>query len=773
MGERESLGEKKNISNIKAETYDKEEKETGSKENIGTKAIAGGAIGKEAAEQESIKKEAAGRQATPDLLEQLRMTLAHEVRTPLNVILGSTDLLMLSETLTEADKDLVQNISAAARTLKSTVTNLLDYTDGRQGNLTLLDQEFIIEEIIDEIRSIIQMEADEKQLIFEISLSKELPKKLYGDMKKISWVLRQLLSSAVEHTKEGFVYLRIEKGREDDKRLYFEVMDSGSRVYEESQGELIRSLERCESGEEAWRTDGLGLRLTICRQFVFMMGGKLSYDIQYEKGNRFSFELPVKVLDPAPFVELVEPELFKVLLCTDSRVRMETTKNTLYDLNIESLVEYRKGMRLAEEYFTHILIDSQSVLAPELLKVELPYPCVRILAIASEQLNRYQIKKSDRIFYKPITTFMLAKMFNHWEKTSGDRAGCGMREDVIFWTMGIRVLVVDDNEVNLMVVSNMLRQFGIEVDEANSATKAIRKYCNNVYDLVFMDYLMPDLNGIEATMELKKINRPHNAVIIALSANITPEISLRFLKAGASDILAKPLEISQLSKILKRWIEKEAIFTSEDGNANNEEFQRENMQFMLGSVDGLCWEEALQYMNSSISSYMNVLKVSVGNIREQLAGILTKESGMEKRKMCFHSLKGIFSNIGAKKLAEDAKQLEEAPFWNQEENLRVQVFTFCSQAENFVEELEQAVHLYYDIQASTANEQMLTSQEFKELLGKLRQNLVMYEMNDVEYYLDRLFLAEDQEIREKIRQVEQYVMDFNYDRAIEIIDSIT
>lgn len=685
--------------------------------------------------------------------ERLLMSISHELRTPLNAIAGSLDMLCLSKNLGENERSHVGNIKEAYRTLARRV---------------------------DEIRNAVYIRTYEKGIGFLIDVSPAIPLRLYGDVSKISSVLLHLLLNRTEQTTEGYVRLAIQPVyRGGSLFLKYEVSDTGERMSQEEIKEVLETENRNIVSEKNndRSTMGLAIGFTIGKEYVRAMGGEIQVESTYDGGNRFWFELETKAMTEQKSVEVADIEEKSIIFCAGVEWKNKHIKAMLRELGICKSEPYTGKESLMESVWSHIIIDSSFAGASEILKLKLPYPCKKILILEASRMVIDGLQEADIILYEPFHIFMLAGVLNQEEDRKKKQAA---EKNLIFKTKGVKALVVDDNEVNLMVCSNILKQFGIETEEADSGIMAVQKYYANDYDFIMMDYLMPGIDGVEAIRRIRSMpKRSVEPVIIALSANITKEIRRQFEDAGAQEVMAKPLELEELNQMLRRWLRKEQITENEEEKKELAEMLSEEALYsVLRDVKGLNIEAGLNHILNSVEGYIKILRACSGNVTEQIEHIKAGCNlvAATDLKIGFHSLKGIFANIGAENLAEKSKELELEAGKNNEEFIASHVEEYVKQVEEFVKELCTALSLYKDIlDATTEDEEAyepMSVERYSGLLEKAKEAVRQYDFTDITQILEELRKGSRGENRENLNKALEEIGEFRYDAVMEILERI-
>ena len=333
----------------------------------------------------------------------------------------------------------------------------------------------------------------------------------------------------------------------------------------------------------------------------------------------------------------------------------------------------------------------------------------------------------------------------------------------------MKVLVVDDNEVNAMVVSSMLELYDMKVTEVYSGKDAIDKAKNDDYDIIFMDYLMPEMNGIEATEEIRKLAKVKRPLIVVLSADSTQELKKKFEKSGVDDVIAKPLEAEKLNDILTKWGKIEQI--SQHENATKEEI---DVVSLFSHVVGLDVEKGLSHTANSADNYIKVIEVAIQNIEEQRRQLqLYRLSQVQpsSMKLSFHSLKGIFLNLGAHHLSEQSQNLELACVNRDLELLGERLEQYLSLLDDMIDGLKKGMSKYdHNYSFGEEKYEPLPQEEYDYIFQVVVEGLKRYEYNELREGLKKLINASQGEQRERWMEVAKLVQVFKYEEALKLID---
>lgn len=483
--------------------------------------------------------------------------MSHEIRTPMHAISGMADMLLLSDQLGIAERTQAENIKLASQNLLSLIGDILDISKIRVGKLELYEERYDFPSLLADVTSVIYMRAQERGLLFLPDIDPDIPKEMQGDSMRIRQVLLNLLGNAVKFTEEGSVRLIVRRlYREGDLALRFEVSDTGCGIAKEDMKHLYGIFEQLST---TWthNREGTGLGLAISRSLVELMGGELQVESTLGRGTTFSFEIEQKILQDTPVAQVEDARLKQLLVCTDDALFAEAAIQMAARLKVKAA----RGAPQDAAAYTHMLVDLSGESAYAWVRTPTPPTCRRTLLMTPATSLTAYIRPSDCVIFHPLHAIALASALSDHGTRHQAQTQRAMQAG-IFKTQGVRVLVVDDNGVAQMVVANLLSRYGIATDCVQSGRAAISALENAAYDIVFLDHVMPGMDGVDTARAIRQMGgRFKQQVVIMLSANVMPESRRAFLEAGVNDTLAKPIELHSLSRLLHQYLppEKQVI----------------------------------------------------------------------------------------------------------------------------------------------------------------------------------------------------------------------
>lgn len=582
--------------------------------------------------------------------------MSHEIRTPLNAVLG-LDEIIIRESQEKHIRDYARDIQGAGRSLLSLINDILDFSKIESGRLELVEEEYEPMSLLNDLSIIFLNRIGKKPVELLYDIDKELPMKLYGDSLRLRQIIINIVNNAVKFTEEGYVKLtlRVEDEDEEDMRLVFSVKDTGQGIREEDIGRLFDSFQQVDTKKNHYK-EGTGLGLAISKQLVELMGGGIQVESEYGKGSEFIFTVYQKRRSEKKAAVLKEREELPVV---GGKLKDFYVKDALIKLTADyglSYLDYDEAKAQGKQ--VDFLFTDQGDLVGELeeeLKIGQTSPCL----IQNPMLGNSWNTKTAMI-NKPLYSLNFCQAINHEISESEERG-----EDALnFVAEDARILIVDDNEMNLKVAKGLLEPLKMHIDTAENGRKALEMICSNTYDLVFMDHMMPVMDGIEATEKLRKMEGDYyqKLPVIALTANAIVDARDGFLKAGMNDFVAKPIKMKEICKKLRKWLPKELITERE------ETVQSQVLEGDLPQIEGLDVREGIlnsgtkELFMNLLGDFYKLIELKAVKIEKCLADGMLRDYTIE-----VHALKNTSRMIGAVELSEEFYHLEQL---GNEENQR-------------------------------------------------------------------------------------------------------
>jgi PAS domain S-box-containing protein len=529
--------------------------------------------------QEDLAEARDGALAASRLKSEFLATVSHEVRTPMNGVVGMTELL-LSTTLTAEQRDYAQAIQRSAEVLLAILNDILDFSKIEAGRLVLESLPFDLRQVVEETVDLLAPNATRKGLELVVYYAPEAPTGLLGDPLRLRQILMNLTGNAIKFTDSGQVAVRIECGQSTPAgaRMNIVVEDSGIGIPRDKLDHIFEKFVQADPTTTR-KYGGTGLGLAITRRLVEMMGGALEVQSTLGKGSRFLVRLE---LPQAPQAAADKPEVslsgLRVLVVDDNEINRRVVHDQLAPHGVvaslaaggeEALAALRSAQRQGVPFDIALLDYQMPGMDGEALALEIKadatlWDTVLVLLTSgtgqSHTGHALLVGFAD-VIVKPVRPSQLLRSLAR-VRGQGASAPPRSRPAAAGLSGGVnaggkphraRVLVAEDSPVNQKVVARMLEKLDCAVDLAADGKQAVRMAEAAHYDLIFMDCQMPEMDGYEATAMIRQQPNRRHTPIIALTANAMQGDRERCLRAGMDDYLAKPIKVSDLTDTLKRW----------------------------------------------------------------------------------------------------------------------------------------------------------------------------------------------------------------------------
>lgn len=521
---------------------------------------------------------------------QFLSNMSHELRTPMNGIIGMSQALRDSGNINGEELDQISTINRSADALLIILNDILNFSKIEARKISLEIINFELRDLLEDVANLLSSAASSKGLEIITNINNNIPLSLESDPGRIRQILNNLINNAIKFTYYGqiFIEITLEKKEKDMLHLKFNVKDSGIGIPQEKIKTMFTAFNQADMSTTR-KYGGTGLGLSICRELVEIMGGKIGLTSEMGKGSNFYFILPVREsqTEEMDIYAKQKTEIVgkKIVLMENNATGRDAYKYYLDSLSLNSatiifssdltdkklrtefaiteLAKQKDADAFILSHNSHTATNAIEI-AEKIKEINELKNIPLILLISSQdklKISADQLKIFDRVVLKPVkrnrlllALFFVLKVSYYEEEGNLIEAGKTVEKKEDFERMS--VLICEDNEVNMKVAAALLKRFNIELDFAENGQEAINKFIHKKYDLIFMDCMMPIMDGFQATVEIRKIEKEQQVkepiYICALTANASEDDKKKCTAAGMDDFVSKPLKKESIAEALKK-----------------------------------------------------------------------------------------------------------------------------------------------------------------------------------------------------------------------------
>ena len=723
--------------------------------------------------------------------------MSHEIRTPMNAIIGMSYLLQKTK-LEEKQQDYVTKVEMSSKNLLRIIDDILDFSKIEAGKLTLENTDLYLEELISGVADTVNVKLQKKNDVELVTyIDPQIPPVISGDSVRLRQVLLNLADNAVKFTASGEIILsaKVITKMSYGVIIQFSVTDTGLGMTPEQLKKLFTPFQQADLSTTR-KYGGTGLGLAICRKIVEMMDGELEVESELNKGTEFKFHaffssaestgssiskmdsvLGMKALlvDDSESARLVLGEMltsFGFIVLTaknaeeaiDIYVKEQSSNIPLSLMVVDWRMPGMDGLELVKNLRSREGEDVPSVLMVTAFGVE----TVREAA-KNKTVDGYLLKPiNPSTLFDSLNTILYLGEKRKLNKTKEKEVIDNYRDHL----KGVKVLLVEDNEINMELAIELLSDVGIEVDTASNGLIGVQKINENKYDLVLMDIQMPELDGLSATREIRRQEKFASLPILAMTAHAMKGEYEKSIAAGMNDHITKPIDPHVLyTSIIK--------FTK---GVNFERTKTEDAQSSSVEspfiINGLDVNQGIARVAGKISSYEKLLANFVSSYADFSVKCesLVKEKNSHELSAYLHTVAGVSGNIGANAIYTKIREASVISKECAEKNSALndefvkELIAIGSEFDLLIKEIN--AHTNVSSETLTDKEE-ISPEKWREIVDQI---VLLAEENDV----DSAALCEelitkytlDKETKDSLIKAKDSLNNFDFDDAIEIIKQI-
>ncbi len=499
-------------------------------------------------------------------------TMSHEIRTPMNGVLGMASLLA-ETSLTTEQRDYTDTIRGSGDALLTVINDILDFSKIESGNMELDQHAFDLRQCIEDVMDIFSTKAAQKGLDLVYQIDYQIPAQIVGDSHRLRQIMLNLISNAMKFTHQGEIFVGIDllNAGNNQLELAFQIRDTGIGIPQDKLSRLFQAFSQVDSSTTR-KYGGTGLGLVISQRLVELMGGSIAVESEVGIGSSFAFTIK-SVMNHESARQYVNASLTgdegkKVLVVDDNATNRTILKTQLEQWKLVPTLASSGAQALQilaqQEKFDLVITDMQmpdmdGMQLTQRIKAEhAPIPVILLSSIGDDSKKKYPTLFSA-VLNKPVKQQQFKRVLHVVFRPEGE--SIPMEEQKSKQVLSadfakqypLRILIAEDNPINQKLIIRVLNKLGYQqIEVANNGLEAVEKFNEQLYDVIFMDVQMPEMDGLEATRMIR-LKQYHQPVIISMTANAMQGDREECIKAGMDDYISKPVKFETLIAVFEKW----------------------------------------------------------------------------------------------------------------------------------------------------------------------------------------------------------------------------